>query len=114
MKTTQILVKTVLMSMLTAGFFSLTSCSDEFVESAPLQNALEDQKKEQFTVDGDILAGSRAATMHYQVNANGAWTIEKDRMFFRVSPESGVGPTDVKIYLQNNTEEDRRVGRMPI
>ncbi len=105
----------MLTGILTAGIISFSSCSEDSLEedtNPNMQDALDDQQKN--IGDGDILVGSRAATMPYQVNATGAWTVEKDCRFFRVEPKSGVGPTEVKIYLQNNDEEARRMGHMTI
>ncbi len=105
----------MLTGILTAGVFSFSSCSEDSLEddfNSNVQDALNEQQK--FTGDGDILAESRAATMPYKVNATGAWTVEKDCRFFSVVPKSGVGPTEVKIYFQDNNGEERRMGHMTI
>ncbi len=115
MTTQKNLVTMMLTGILTAGIFSFASCSDDYEENVLNQNAqsaLDDQQK--FTGDGDILAGSRYTIMPFQVNANGAWTLERDCKFFNVMPKSGEGPTEVKIYFQDNDGEARRVGHMTI
>ncbi len=112
MTTQKNLVTMMLTSILTAGIFSFTSCSDDYEESLQNPNAIGDQQK--ITGDGDILAGSRAATMPFRIDANGAWTVERDCRFFNVVPSSGVGAMDVKIYFQNNDGEARRMGHLTI
>ena len=105
------LVKTVLMSMLTAVTFSFASCQDDILETNPMT---ENNSASQGIGDGDILVEGHAYTMPFTVKANGKWRIEQDRYFFTVSEEEGIGPKEIKIYVQDNRYDERKQGHMTI
>ena len=115
MTTKKNLVKSMLMSTLTAGIFSFsfafTSCSDEedLLSNDALAGPGGNSKTEVVIGDGDITAEAFAACIPYQVKASGAWHIEQDRRFFTVEPESGEGDTEVTIYMQNNNRNNRNM-----
>ena len=106
------LVKTVLMSMLTAVTFSFASCQDDdFMDTGAM---VENPNASQAIGDGDILVEGHAYTMPFTVKANGKWRIEQDRYFFTLSEEEGIGPKVIKIYVQDNRYDERKQGHMTI
>ena len=113
MKKNSILVKTVLMSMLTAATFTgFTSCQDDdLVDTGAM---VENNDAKQTIGEGDILVEDHAYTMPFTVNASGKWRIEQDRYFFTLSEEEGNGPKEIKIYVQNNLSGEPKVGHMTI
>ncbi len=112
MKKNSFLVKTVLMSMLTAVTFSFASCQDDdFMDTGAM---VENTNASQAIGDGDILVEGHAYTMPFTVKANGKWRIEQDRYFFTVSEEEGIGPKVIKIYVQDNRYDERKQGHMTI
>jgi len=111
MKKNSFLVKTMLMSMLTAVTFSFASCQDDILETNPMT---ENSSASQGIGDGDILVEGHAYTMPFTVKANGKWRIEQDRYFFTVSEEEGIGPKEIKIYVQDNRYDERKQGHMTI
>ena len=112
MKKNSFLVKTVLMSMLTAVTFSFASCQDDdFMDTGAM---VENTNASQAIGDGDILVEGHAYTMPFTVKANGKWRIEQDRYFFTLSQEEGIGPKEIKIYVQDNRYDERKQGHMTI
>ena len=112
MKKNSFLVKTVLMSMLTAVTFSFASCQDDdFMDTGAM---VENTNASQAISDGDILVEGHAYTMPFTVKANGKWRIEQDRYFFTLSQEEGIGPKEIKIYVQDNRYDERKQGHMTI
>ena len=112
MKKNSFLVKTVLMSMLTAVTFSFASCQDDdFMDTGAM---VENTNASQTIGDGDILVEGHAYTMPFTVKANGKWRIEQDRYFFTLSEEEGIGPKVIKIYVQDNRYDERKQGHMTI
>ena len=112
MKKNSFLVKTVLMSMLTAVTFSFASCQDDdFMDTDAM---VENTNASQAIGDGDILVEGHAYTMPFTVKANGKWRIEQDRYFFTLSEEEGIGPKVIKIYVQDNRYDERKQGHMTI
>ncbi|MBR3413446.1 MAG: hypothetical protein IKG81_12235 [Bacteroidales bacterium] len=112
MKKNSFLVKTVLMSMLTAVTFSFASCQDDdFMDTDAM---VENTNASQTIGDGDILVEGHAYTMPFTVKANGKWRIEQDRYFFTLSEEEGIGPKVIKIYVQDNRYDERKQGHMTI
>ena len=112
MKKNSFLVKTVLMSMLTAVTFSFASCQDDdFMDTGAM---VENTDASQAIGEGDILVEGHAYTMPFTVKANGKWRIEQDRYFFTLSQEEGIGPKEIKIYVQDNRYDERKQGHMTI
>jgi len=112
MKKNSILVKTVLMSMLTAATFSFASCQDDdLVDTGAM---VENTNASQAIGDGDILVEAYAYTEPFMVKAYGQWRIEQDRHFFTLSEQEGYGPQEIKIYVQNNRYDERKQGHMTI
>lgn len=75
---------------------------------------VENTNASQAISDGDILVEGHAYTMPFTVKANGKWRIEQDRYFFTLSQEEGIGPKEIKIYVQDNRYDERKQGHMTI
>ena len=116
MKKNSILVKTVLMSMLTAGsVFSFTSCSDEVemdqAVQAPLTETVVDSSLE--TLQN---IGQEGHTVPFEVKCDGDWRIEfeynEDRQICYAMPDHGRGNATIQLSVIDNWTNERRTGKL--
>ena len=115
MTTKKNLVKSMLMSIATAGIFSfgLSSCSDDINEfdnhgfNAEI-NSFELQNLEQYSY-----------TVPVQIDCQGAWKIDlkfsdENNHFCYALPSEGVGPQTIKLCMLDNWTDERNDGEMTI
>lgn len=115
MKTTKNLVKTMLMSILTAGLTAIgfTACSDDL-------NELENPNVDVIADGSDLMNLEQYGyTVPVQISAQGPWKVEfkydrGSRHFCYADVEEGVGPQVIKLCVTDNWRDQRNSGEMII
>ena len=115
MKTKKNLVKTMLMSILTAGTFGMgmTACSDDLNEfgTAATETAV---------AGSDLMnLEQHSYTVPVEIQSEGAWKVDfrfadDNRHFCYALPAEGVGPQTIKLCVLDNWADERNVAEMVI
>ena len=115
MKTKKNLVKTMLMSILTAGTFGMgmTACSDDLNEfgTAATETAV---------AGSDLMnLEQHSYTVPVEIQNEGAWKVDfrfsdDNRHFCYALPAEGVGPQTIKLCVLDNWTDERNAAEMVI
>ena len=66
------------------------------------------------TADADILVEAGANEFTLDIKTEGQWTVTSQNRFLHVKNGSGTGNATVTVRVENNTFEDRKLGRLSI
>lgn len=66
------------------------------------------------TEDADILVEAGAHEFTFDIKTEGQWTVTSENRFLHVQNGSGTGNATVTVRVENNTYEDRKIGRLSI
>ena len=66
------------------------------------------------TEDADILVEAGAHEFTFDIKTEGQWTVTSQNRFLHVQNGSGTGNATVTVRVENNTFEDRKLGRLSI
>ena len=66
------------------------------------------------TEDADILVEAGAHEFTFNIQTEGQWTVTSQNRFLHVKNGSGTGNATVTVRVENNTFEDRKLGRLSI
>lgn len=113
MKTKKNLVKSMLMSILTAGTFGMgfTACSDDL-------NEFDTAATETAVAGSDLMNLEQYGyTVPVQIQCQGPWKVEfrfdrGSRHFCYADVEEGVGPQTIKLCVTDNWTDQRNAGEM--
>ena len=66
------------------------------------------------TEDADILVEAGAHEFTFDIKTEGQWTVTSQNRFLHVQNGSGTGNATITVRVENNTFEDRKLGRLSI
>ena len=66
------------------------------------------------TADADILVEAGAHEFTFDIKTEGQWAVKSQNRFLHVKNGSGTGNATVTVRVENNTFEDRKIGRLSI
>ena len=86
---------------------AFTACSDD-------DSYLADVTLPAEATGNEMLVEANAHDFTFDIKSEGAWKVESDRRFLRVSPKEGTGNATVTVSVEANQSDDRKVGTLTI
>lgn len=91
---------------------TLAACSSSDVEKYVADVTLPSGTEK--TADADILVEAGAHEFTFNIQTEGQWTVTSENRFLHVQNAQGTGNATVTVRVENNTFEDRKLGRLSI